>query len=106
MQRAARGANRDMLARPLLGALPTTPAATLTAKARALRRTLLTISAPLLLALGAGYWHPQWLPELSWRVAATLVAVAIYASTATYVAFLTVGLGSTRPRGGAFGSLE
>jgi len=106
MQRAARGANRDMLARPLLGALPTTPAATLTAKARALRRTLLTISAPLLLALGAGYWHSQWLPELSWRVAATLVAVAIYASTATYVAFLTVGLGSTRPRGGAFGSLE
>lgn len=106
MQRAARGANRDMLARPLLGALPTTPAATLAAKARALRRTLLLITAPLVFALGAGYWHRDWIPELAWRVAATLLAVGIYASTATYVAFLTVGLGSTRPRGGAFGSLE
>jgi membrane protease YdiL (CAAX protease family) len=106
MQRAARGASRDMLARALLGGLPIAPRDTLAAKAGALRRTLLTIVAPLALALVAGYWHPEWLPELSWRVAATLVAVGTYASTATYVAFLTVGLGSTRPRGGAFGSLE
>ena len=30
----------------------------------------------------------------------------MYASAATYVAYLTVGLGSTRPRGGVFGSFE
>jgi membrane protease YdiL (CAAX protease family) len=106
MQRAARGASRDMLARALLGGLPISPRDTLAAKAGALRRTLLGIAAPLALALTVGYWQPEWLPELSWRVAAALVAVWTYAAAATYVAFLTVGLGSTRPRGGAFGSLE
>lgn len=106
MQRATRGASRDMLARPLLGGLPIAPRDTLAAKAGALRRTLLSIAAPLVLSLGVGYWRPEWLPELSWRVAAALVAVGTYGATATYVAFLTVGLGSTRPRGGAFGSLE
>jgi membrane protease YdiL (CAAX protease family) len=34
------------------------------------------------------------------------LAVAIYASAATYVAFLTAGLGSARPRGGVLGSFE
>jgi len=106
MQRAARGASRDILARALLGGLPITPRDTLAAKAAALKRMLMTTAAPLILALGAAYWHPDWLAELSWRMALTLVAVWTYASTATYVAFLTVGLGSTRPRGGAFGSLE
>lgn len=106
MQRAARGASRDMLARALLGGLPITPRDTLAAKAAELRRMLVTTAAPLALALGAAYWHPDWLPELSWRMALTLIAVWTYASTATYVAFLTAGLGSTRPRGGAFGSLE
>ena len=106
MQRATRSATRDMLARPLLGSLPIAPRDTLAAKASALRRTLLLIAAPLTLSLAAGYWHHAWLPELAWRVAFTLTAVWIYASTASYVAFLTAGLGSTRPRGGAFGSLE
>lgn len=106
MQRAARGASRDMLARALLGGLPITPRDTLAAKAAALRRMLVTTAAPLTLALGAAYWHPNWLTELAWRTGFTLAAVWTYASTATYVAFLTVGLGSTRPRGGAFGSLE
>jgi membrane protease YdiL (CAAX protease family) len=106
MQRATRGATRDMLARPLLGGLPISPRDTLTIKAATLRRTLLALAAPLGLVLLSGFWQPAWLPELTWRVAATLLAVAIYASTATYVAFLTAGLGSTRPRSGAFGSLE
>lgn len=106
MQRATRGATRDMLARPLLGGLPIAPRDTLSAKAGALRVMLLAIAAPLSLALGVGYWQRAWLPELTWRVAFTLLAVAVYASTSTYVAFLTTGLGSTRPRGGAFGSLE
>lgn len=106
MQRATRSATRDMLARSLLGSLPIAPRDTLAAKASALRRTLLLVSAPLVLALAAGYWHRSWGVELAWRVAFTLVAVWIYASTASYVAFLTAGLGSTRPRGGAFGSLE
>lgn len=106
MQRATRSVSRDMLARPLLGALPIRPSDTLAAKASILRRSLLTVAAPLVLVLGAGYWHRAWLPELSWRVAATLVTVGIYGSAATYVAFLTAGLGSARPRGGALGSLE
>jgi membrane protease YdiL (CAAX protease family) len=106
MQRATRSATRDMLARPLLGSLPIAPADTLVAKASALRRTLLLVAAPLTLCLVVGYWQRPWLPELTWRIAFTLMAVWIYASTASYVAFLTAGLGSTRPRGGAFGSLE
>ncbi len=106
MQRATRGATRDMLARPLLGALPILPRDTLASKANALRRTLLIVAAPVSLVLVAPYWRPGWLPGLAWRVGATLIAVGIYASAATYVAFLTAGLGSTRPRGGALGSLE
>lgn len=106
MQRATRGATRDMLARPLLGALPISPRDTLTSKAAALRRSLLVLGAPIGLVLLAVRGRPEWLPSLAWRVAATLLAVGIYASAATYVAFLTAGLGSTRPRGGALGSLE
>lgn len=106
MQRATRSVSRDMLARPLLGALPIAPSDTLAAKAATLRRALLMAAAPLALVLGAGYWHRDWLPELGWRVVLALVAVAVYGSAVTYVAFLTAGLGSTRPRGGAFGSLE
>jgi membrane protease YdiL (CAAX protease family) len=106
MQRATRGATRDLLARPLLGGLPIAPRDTLAAKASTLRRSLLAIAAPLLLSLAAGYWQRGWLPELLWRSVFSLLAVAVYASTATYIAFLTTGLGSTRPRGGAFGSLE
>jgi membrane protease YdiL (CAAX protease family) len=106
MQRANRSVARDLLARPLLGALPTTPGDTLAAKAATARRALLTVAAPLVLLLAAGYQHPAWLPELSWRVAASLAAVATYASAATYVAFLTTGLGSVRPRSGVLGSLE
>ena len=106
MQRATRGATRDMLARPLLGALPILPSDTLASKAGALRRTLLLVAAPITFVLVSARWHPDWLLELSWRVGATLIAVGVYASAATYVAFLTAGLGSTRPRGGVFGSLE
>jgi membrane protease YdiL (CAAX protease family) len=106
MQRATRGATRDMLARPLLGALPISPRDTLASKAAALRRTLLVVGAPVGLVLLSVHGRPEWLPGLAWRVVATLVAVGIYASAATYVAFLTAGLGSTRPRGGALGSLE
>ena len=106
MQRASRGAARDMLARPLLGCLPISPSDTLASKANTLRATLLMIAAPIALVLAASYWHPGWLPRLAWRVGVTLTAVGIYASAATYVAFLTAGLGSTRPRGGVFGSLE
>lgn len=106
MQRATRGATRDMLARPLLGALPISPRDTLSSKATALRRTLLITSAPIALVLGAGYRSPQMLPNLAWHVLVALLAVVTYASAATYVAFLTAGLGATRPRGGVFGSLE
>ncbi|HYQ16532.1 MAG TPA: CPBP family intramembrane glutamic endopeptidase [Polyangiaceae bacterium] len=106
MQRATRGATRDMLARPLLGALPLAPRDTLRSKASALTRSLLLIAAPISLVLGSGFGSKPLFAELWWRVAAALVAVWIYASAATYVAFLTAGLGSTRPRGGVFGSLE
>jgi membrane protease YdiL (CAAX protease family) len=106
MQRATRGATRDMLARPLLGALPISPSDTLRSKSSALGRSLLLVAAPIALVLGAGLSSSRQLVELVWRVAATLLAVWIYAAAATYVAFLTAGLGSTRPRGGVFGSLE
>ncbi len=106
MQRATRGATRDMLARPLLGSLPISPRDTLASKAAALRRTLLIVAFPISLVLVSTHWRPDWLLGLAWRVGATLIAVGIYASAATYVAFLTAGLGSTRPRGGALGSLE
>ena len=106
MQRANRGAARDLLARPLLGCLPISPSDTLSSKATTLCRSLLVVAGPLTLLLAAGYWHPAWLPGLAWRVAVTLTAVGIYAFAATYVAFLTIGLGSARPRGGVLGSLE
>lgn len=106
MQRATRSATRDTLARPLLGALPIAPRDTLTSKARTLRRTLLALAAPILLLLLLLRKAPEHGAELGWRLAATLTAVAIYASAAVYVAFLTTGLGATRPRGGVFGSLE
>jgi membrane protease YdiL (CAAX protease family) len=106
MQRATRGATRDMLARPLLGALPISPRDTLRSKSAALGRSLLLVAAPITLVLGAGYATTSALPGLAWRVGAVLLAVWIYAAAATYVAFLTAGLGSTRPRGGVFGSLE
>jgi membrane protease YdiL (CAAX protease family) len=78
----------------------------LTAKASTLRRSLLLVAAPLVLVLLAGYWHRDWLPELGFRVVTSIAAVAVYATAAGYVAFLTAGLGSTRPRGGVLGSLE
>lgn len=106
MQRATRAATRDMLARPLLGALPIAPRDTLASKAAMLRRSLLTTAAPLCLVFGATIAHPSWLGGLAWRVVAALVAVGIYASASTYVAFLTTGLGSSNPKGGVFGSLE
>ncbi|HEY6079831.1 MAG TPA: CPBP family intramembrane glutamic endopeptidase [Polyangiaceae bacterium] len=106
MQRATRAATRDMLARPLLGALPIAPRDTLESKAAMLRRSLFTVSAPLCLVFGATVAHPSWLGGLAWRAGAALLAVGIYASAATYVAFLTTGLGSSTPRGGVFGSLE
>ncbi len=106
MQRATRGATRDMLARPLLGALPISPGATLANKANALRRTLLIVASPLCLVLLVSYREPGLAPQLAWRLLAGLLAVAIYASAATYVAFLTAGLGAVKPSGGVFGSLE
>lgn len=106
MQRATRGATRDMLARPMLGSLPILPRDTLLSKSSTLRRTLLIVAAPLALVLAASRPRPEWFWELSWRVVATLLAVAIYASAATYVAFLSAGLGTTRPRGAFLGSLE
>jgi membrane protease YdiL (CAAX protease family) len=106
MQRATRGATRDTLARPLLGALPIAPRDTLTTKAHALRLTLLMVAAPLLLTVLMLRRAPQAWSELAWRVPAAGVAVAIYASAAVYVAFLTAGLGAVKPRGGVFGSLE
>jgi membrane protease YdiL (CAAX protease family) len=106
MQRANRGATRDTLARPLLGALPIAPRDTLASKAHTLRLTLLTVAAPLLLTLLMLRRAPHAWTELAWRLPTTAVAVGIYASAAVYVAFLTAGLGAARPRGGAFGSLE
>lgn len=102
MQRATRGATRDVLARPLLGALPITPSDTLRSKATTLSRRVLIVALPITLTLG---FRPASV-ELWWRVPASLLAVWIYASAASYVAFLTAGLGSSRPRGGVFGSLE
>ncbi len=106
MQRATRSATRDTLARPLLGALPIAPRDTLTSKAHALRMTLLLVAAPLALMLLVVRREPTYWGELAWRLPAALSAVAIYASAAIYVAFLTAGLGAVRPRGGVFGSLE
>lgn len=98
MQRATRSATRELLARPLLGALPIAPSDTLRSKGSTLSLRLLLVAAPIVLLM-------KW-SELWWRVAATLLAVWIFGLAATYVAFLTVGLGASRPRGGALGSLE
>lgn len=106
MQRATRGATRDSLARPLLGSLPIAPRDTLTSKAKTLRRTLLTVAAPLSLTLLTLRGSRDVLPELAWRLLVSGTAVGVYASAAVYVAFLTTGLGAVRPRGGVFGSLE
>ncbi|HEY4160232.1 MAG TPA: CPBP family intramembrane glutamic endopeptidase, partial [Polyangiaceae bacterium] len=105
-QRSARGAMRDALARPLLGALPLAPQNTLSAKVGTLRWMLLLVTSPLCLLLGLAHFEPALWPLLLWRIAAIFAATAVYAGAAVYVAFLTVGLGSTRPRAGVFGSLE
>ncbi|HEV8246303.1 MAG TPA: CPBP family intramembrane glutamic endopeptidase, partial [Polyangiaceae bacterium] len=90
----------------LLGALPITPFETISAKIKVLRRDLMLMVAPCLLIVGYAWRDPHALPMIAWRLLAFGTAVLIYSQGAVAVAFLTLGLGGTRPRAGAYGSLD
>lgn len=96
---AGRSALRDARARPLLAPLTIVPADTLAGKESSLRRLLLAPAlAPFLLVFitPAGS-----LPVVLARAASLAAGLAIFCSAATSMAFLTNGLGSAQPGGGA-----
>jgi membrane protease YdiL (CAAX protease family) len=105
-QRATRAVTRDMLARPLLGALPITPRDTLAAKVTIVRRALLAVAVTLVIYPAFLYWRGEPLGALAWQAPLYLIGAATYAAATVYVAFLTAGLGAAQPRGGALGSFE
>jgi membrane protease YdiL (CAAX protease family) len=105
-QRALRSVARDVLARPLLGALPIAPNQTIAAKVSVLRRDLLLMIAPLALLLWHGIRQPAELGIIVWRLGVLVAAVLVFSHGAVAVAFLTQGLGQVRGRSGASGSLE
>ncbi len=106
LQRATRAASRDALARPLLGALPIAPRDTLAAKVAVVRRDLFLVMSPVVILLGHGFHDPAALPALAWRLATLGVTTWIFSEGAVAVAFLTLGIGTTRQRASAYGSLD
>jgi membrane protease YdiL (CAAX protease family) len=104
--RAARLAERDVVARPLLAPLPVAPSDLLQGKASAIRRQTLLVAAPLVAMLafpGSLTWHI----EVAWRMATMLIGLWLMAGAVVSIAFLTAGLGGgTRPGMGTGFGLE
>jgi membrane protease YdiL (CAAX protease family) len=98
--RASRMATRDVAARPLLAPLPVEPRDLLAGRAGRLRASALLAAIPAV-ALLATPWSLERHLEIAWRVGSVLIAVALAATAATSIAFLTVGAGSKRI-GGSF----
>jgi membrane protease YdiL (CAAX protease family) len=99
---AARAVTRDMVARPLLAALPLEPRQLLDGKIAVVRRRLLIGLFPLAFILLAPVSR-DFLIDVAWRSAAVLAGSWIYGSAAVSVAFLTGGAQATRPQpGGSF----
>jgi membrane protease YdiL (CAAX protease family) len=102
---ASRAVARDVLARPLLGGLPVTPKDTLAGKARHLRRQILPLALPFVIALLVAGPGVALHAKMLWRAPAILLALALYAEASVAVAFLTTGLGAPGG-GGALRSLD
>ena len=89
LARAARAADRDSRARPMLAALPLEPADTLNGKVTALEPFAL---APLLAYLPLLVFVPS--VSVAWRIAASGLGLILLSRAAPAVAFLTNGLGA------------
>ncbi len=100
MGRATRMVQRDVVARPLLAALPIAPSDLLRGKARAIVGHALIVASPFLVLflvpLSTG-WHL----ELAWRGATIAGALVASSIALVAVAFLTEGVGTLRIFGGA-----
>jgi membrane protease YdiL (CAAX protease family) len=95
--RASRLAARDLMARPMLAPLPVLPSELLRGKAQAIQRQGLFVASPLLLLLMVQDPESSRL-GIAWRVAASLMALALTAEATVSVAFLTRGLGGAQSR--------
>jgi membrane protease YdiL (CAAX protease family) len=92
---ASLSVNRDVLARPLLAPLPIAPRDTLAGKVALVRRLVLALVPALILMLPIVPAHFRW--ALAWRAAAAGVGLAVAADVMVSVAFLTGGIGASRP---------
>jgi membrane protease YdiL (CAAX protease family) len=102
---ASRAVTRDMVARPLLAALPLEPRQLLDGKIAVVRRRMLFGLSPLVVAWAVPF-PKSVLIDLAWRSAAVLAGCWIYASAAVSVAFLTGGAQTARPQPGGTLRLE
>jgi hypothetical protein len=102
---AGRAVTRDLVARPLLSALPLEPRQLLDGKIAVVRRRLqiglLPLGFALLWPLPATIWI-----EFAWRSAVVVAGAWMYASGAVSVAFLTGGAQTSRPQPGGTFRLE
>jgi membrane protease YdiL (CAAX protease family) len=100
MGRATRMVHRDVVARPLLAALPIAPSDLLRGKSRSVVRQALIVASPSLLLLLMP-WRAGLHPEMAWRGATIAVALVASAVALVSIAFLTEGVGTLRLFGGS-----
>jgi membrane protease YdiL (CAAX protease family) len=102
---AMRAVARDLVARPMLAALPIEPRQLLDGKIAVVRGRLALGLSPLAFVLLAPLPAGVWL-NFAWRTVAVCVAAWMYGSAAVSVAFLTGGAQSARPQPGGTVRLE
>lgn len=102
---ATRAVTRDLVARPLLSALPLEPRQLLDGKIAVVRQRMIIGLFPLALALLAPIPKDVWL-RIAWRSAAVGAGAWMYASASVSVAFLTGGAQTARPQPGGTFRLE
>jgi len=90
--RAARMAERDLVARALLAPLPIVPGDLLAGKMAPIRRQAMTVVAPLLFLPFAGAVGGERV-DAAWHVGAVIASVWIASGALASVAFLTSGAG-------------
>jgi hypothetical protein len=94
--RAARLAARDLAARPLLLALPVSPAELLRGKAEGIRLRTLVVASPFFLAVLLPVSQAVAL-DILWRGAGVMIALWLCAGSAVSIGFLTRGVGASQP---------
>jgi hypothetical protein len=94
--RAARLAARDLAARPLLLALPISPAELLRGKADGIRLRTLVVASPFFLAALLPVTQAVAL-DILWRGAGAMIALWLCAGAAVSIGFLTRGVGASQP---------